>query len=409
MKKSYIALLPTALLAISTATGCSSEDALTKYVKGLKVGEVTQEQVDHIFTENLYDINDSKITHSTYTMKDYTPYWLVGPGQPEEDYESIVRNLQQTIEYKRYNNNVVVCNETFKNYPYDKNQVKDDDSEGFSTTKVEYKAKEYIYLDEEKGTANYIYTRNNSATDPYSFAFSRETAEGIMDKYNEGPKTSSNLLSMISDVNQLYEGYSSAKGVNPVSEYKAVKSEDGKLKVSFDGRLKFDLYSAERYWGWKYAETDTEYANPLTKETSDYDGLYVDMGINVRYSFTIDQGIVASAEAVYFGYYRYLLKDRNYKTGDPVPEVKLSADYIAGLDLYLPETITDNGSEIPNPFTGQILSQLPHTYEKFENETRNFSNYSLSNLPDTTEYREADETDVGAWFSVQDMRSYVEE
>ena len=133
------------------------------------------------------------------------------------------------------------------------------------------------------------------------------------------------------------------------------------------------------------------------------------MGINVRYSFTIDQGIVASAEAVYFGYYRYLLKDRNYKTGDPVPEVKLTADYIAGLDLYLPETITNNGSQIPNPFTGQILSQLPHTYEKFENETRNFSNYSLSNLPDTTEYREADETDVGAWFSVQDMRSYVEE
>ena len=85
MKKSYIALLPTALLAISTATGCSSEDALTKYVKGLKVGEVTQEQVDHIFNENLYDINDSKITHSTYTMKDYTPYWLVGPGKPEED------------------------------------------------------------------------------------------------------------------------------------------------------------------------------------------------------------------------------------------------------------------------------------------------------------------------------------
>ena len=53
MKQSYIALLPTALLAISTATGCSSEDALTKYVKGLKVGEVTQEQVDHIFNENL--------------------------------------------------------------------------------------------------------------------------------------------------------------------------------------------------------------------------------------------------------------------------------------------------------------------------------------------------------------------
>ncbi len=394
--------IPAMLVTVVATTGCGSKNKLQSFVDGLKDGEVTEEQLEGIYAEGVLSSGDSLVKFAQYSATDYNPYWSIGSGQEEEYYEQYVHDLTEKESYRAYDDNTVVTTIEHVNYPYDKSQVIDEDSEGLSKTATKYSGKAHIY--EKEGKLNYTYTQDNSAENDYSFTYAVDSNAKLKEHFVQGGGFSENLIAGIADVKDTYDYYAGAiTWCQPVETLTASK-KDGKLTVRYTGDFNYDLYSAERYWGWTYADDDTEYANPLVHETTDYDGMYVQMGIRFEYGYSIENGIISSAHMYYFSYFRILYADKNHKAGDPVPEVELSKDYIAGLDLYIPEKITLDGKETVNPYTGVgYLTALPNTTEGYSASAKSLGNYDASNLPDSSKYRARDAFDTGCWFDVSEM------
>lgn len=409
----YIKLIPSALLTCALLASCSGGkttyvNALDEFVCKLADGEVSKGTVEGIYAEAIFGASDKSVTYSTYDVKDYSPYWMYGSGQEEEVYEQYVHNLKESLAYRRYSNNVVVTSSRYSNYPYDKDLVVDDDSEGISLVPETYNDEAHIY--EKDGNAIYTYIRNKDKKDAYSFSHKQVSSEALMATFLEGGGLSEDIAGSVSQVEENFAYYKGivGEGFTIEESFSAVK-EGQKLTVTFRGDLNYPLYSAERYWGWTYAPEDTEYKNPLVHDTTDFDGFYVKMGIRLSYHFVVNKGFITDAQAVHMSYYRELMKDKNWKSGDPVPEVDLSEEYIAGLDLYTPDTIKIDGKEITNPYKGTgYMDTLPYTVEDFSTSHAVLDDYKESKIPDTTEMREADVTDIGVWFDVRDMIEFEE-
>lgn len=396
-------LIPTALLALCTLAGCggkggsSAANKLDEFVKGLKEGEVSKADLEGIYADGVFNASDASVKYATYEMLDYTPYWSIGSGQEESYYEENVHKLSSKESFRSYDNNIVVVTQDYSNLPYDKSAVVDEDSEGLASVATTYKGQGIIHASDDE--VRYTYTRDSSASNAYSFSHARDNAKGVLENYTQGGGLSENIAAGIKDVEETYAYYDGqVTWGTHVENFAASKDEKGVLTVNYTGDLNYDLYSAERYWGWDDAE------NPTIKETSDYDGMYVQMGIRFAYSYTVNNGFITAANATYFGYYRTLMKDKNWKSGDAVPDYELTDDYIATLDLYVPDTITINGKTTANPYTGKgVMSNLPYTLENFTTSGASLKSYDDADIPDESAYRDSDATDVGCWFDVREM------
>lgn len=395
--------IPAALLTVTVSTGCGSKNKLQSFVDGLKDGDLTKEEIEGIYAEGILESGDKDVKFAQYYYGDYSPFWTYAEGQEESFYEENVHNLQIKETFRSYDNNIVVTSTDYTNYPYDKSTIKDPTSDdGFARKPIKYTGKAHIY--ENAGEMRYTYTQDNKSDDAYSFTHAVETNNALREHFTKGGGFSTNVISGVLDVEDTYSYYAgSITWAHPLDTFTANK-KDGKLTVRYTGDLNYDIYSAERVWGWTYAEDDVDYEHPLTKETDEYDGMYVLMGIRFEYGYTIGNGIVESVHMQYFSYYRILYKDRNHKAGDPLPDFEPSAEYMAQCDLYIPEKISMDGEEIPNPYTGVgYLSSLPYTVETYSSSKEALGAYEKSDIPDPTKYRECDSIDSGAWFNVHEL------
>ena len=410
MKKNYIKTLPIALVGLLALAGCDNneEPNLGKFVSNLKVGELTEEEVAPLFENNLLASNNKNIRFAEYTFTEYSPRWQYNDGLDEELYEQYVHNVDETYTFRRYDNDVVVTTEDVTRYDYDKSQYDPNDSfsTGLSKTAVTYNGKSIIYAEKpseenEEGSLTCIYTRNNKASDPYSFVDKTEYNEDLMDKIIHGGaggvEAMYDVQASIENVKDSYDSY--ASGLKDVYENlldtKYTKNEDGSLEVVYSARLFMTPWSAEA--NWAYEEVD----GVNTKTTNAYDGMYVKIGYVFSFYLKIVDGFVSNAQFIHFGITAYLLKDNNWKSGDPTPNVDLTAEELSKLDLVQTDTLADGSA---NNVQGGIMSNNPYTFEILKTDGENLGNYRKT-MPNESDYRVSDPSDYGCWFNIQqDLR-----
>lgn len=402
MKKAKF--IPATLLAVCALTSCgggggSSEEkkvtTVKEFVANLKDGDVSKEQLSKLFEGELLATADEGVKYATMNEKDYAPKWAFVEGLEEEEYEKLVHNLDTTSSFKRYDNDVIITDTDYTCYNYDK----DAGEEGLAKDPVKYKDKAYIY--KEGDGLRYTYLFDNDRADDSTF-----TALGQLNDLSKKWFTSGGGLSyLLPELMSVYQEYVDYYGSQiEITETYEGKKANGELHVSQTARLHImKMYSAERVWGYEDYQKETP-----TQKTELADGLkghYVDRAWVVKYEYTIKDGYIQ--DVTYYGtvYNTILYKDKNYKEGDPLPAYELTDEYIAGLDLFIPETVVwGSKGEIKNPYPGTGYdSYLPHDVVTFTTNGTSLGNYDTTKLPDPTGLREARTTDHGNWFDVQDI------
>lgn len=415
MKRNYIKSLPIALVGLLALAGCdnNSEPNLANFVGNLKVGELTEEEVAPLFENNLLASNNKNIRFAEYSFNEYSPRWQFNDGLEDELYEQYVHNVDETYTFRRYDNDVVVTTEDVTRYDYDKTQYDPNDSfsTGLAKTPVTYNGKSIIYAEkpteeDEEGNITCIYTRNNKASDPYSFVDKTEYNEDLMDKVLHGGaggvEAMYDVQASIDNVKDSYDSY--ASGIQGIYENslntKYTKNEDGSLEVVYSAILYMTPWSAEA--NWAYEEVQGEDGETTKRKTTNaYDGMYVKLGYVFSYYLKIAEGFVADAQFIHFGITAYLLKDNNWKSGDPTPNEDLTEEELSKLDLVPTDTLADGSA---NYVQGGIMSKNPYTFETLKTDGENLGNYRKT-MPKESEYRVSDMSDYGCWFNIQqDLR-----
>lgn len=388
----------------TTTTGPVGPQTLKEFVAALADGEHTKEEIEGIYAENILTSSDKDVKFANYNQLNYAPKWLYAEGQEESFYEENVMNLDVSETYKKFDNDVVVTDTNYSCYDYDPEAS--DPEEGLADEPRTYKDKSHIYEEDDKMV--YTYTRDKSAENAYSFSHSVDTSEALREMFFEGGGLSSYLAYSVSTYEELWAYYKEAwSDLTPEETFTAVK-KDGALTVLNIGKLKMGLYSAERVWG--YEDYEEEEPKIPSYDNPSFQGNYVDRCIKFQYGYTIDKdGFITNASCFEFAYSTTILADKNWEEGDPIPplgedgDIYLTEEYIAGLDLYVPETIIVNGNEIANPYTGKEFDDyLPHTILKFTTSGASLGNYE-GEIPDASLYRDSDATDTGGWFDVKEM------
>ncbi len=417
MKKT-LTLIPTALLAVCSVTGCdNSPKNLSEFVSQLSDGEHTKSEIEPMMVDAIISSSDEKVTSASYEVYDYVPYSALTEGLEESEYEQAVHDLHQKQSYTRYDNDVVVTDETYSNYGYDKDMI--DLNDGISRTESAYVGTGYLYSDEDK-TLHYTYTQDKNPSNSYSFTYAKKVNDDDKNKILKSGGLSDTLLSSIKNVEEWYADYASYVDsydfLTANENYVATKAEN-KLNVSFKSSIDWEPYSLEFAWGWEYEETadgSTDYTKPIEKVTDHYDGYYLKQQIIFNYDFSIVDGFITDAYIVQFGYVITVYKDKNWKSGDPTPKEDLTDEDLAKLDLEVAETMwfqseDESGdivyTEYENPYNGKnIYTRLMYTIEKYTTSGASNGDFDTSKLPDASKYREDVEgDDVGAWISVQDI------
>ena len=427
--KKYAKLIPTSLVALCALASCgesnnAEKNELEKFVDTLAVGDLTEENVAPLFKNSLLATGDKSVTYSEYTSDEYSPYSAYVEGLDESQYEEYVKAQTVTETYRKYDNEVVLATIDYTNYPYDASLKDDTTQDGISKTATKYKGQTLIYRetseDKTSDTINYIYTQDSDPANAYSFFASAEYDEEKMNTFLTGGGLGETVIADVAAVDEWYESYSSSITEDELNEgyslneifsakketvedtvaagAKDVTSSHDVLSVKSINRIDFPVYSLEASWGCEYDETDTKHENPK-KLTTKYDGLYMGISMVFGYSLTIEYGLVTSGTFIVHSYFGTIYEDANWKKGDATPSYNLTADDIAKLDLTIAASLRD-GSE--NPWDFQMIGSFPYAYETVKSSNESLGNYRKTK-PDTSKYREADATDLGSWFSVQDL------
>lgn len=407
MKKLFT-LIPTALIAMSVATGCGGNNALDSAVRKLSRKNISKDDLESLYAEGVFNSGDKDVKTASYRIDDYTPGDMINvDAYSDEELEQVIRKLDRTETFTSYDNNVVITTVDSSLNPFDKSQMSERDEDGYPVNECispiaqKYKGEGVIWSAD--GDVNYVYTQDGKVGNDYSFYDHAPDVDGLFSHFANGGGISENMLAGMREAEDIYGQYAAnVTWANPNEKFSA-KRDGSKLEVSWYGDLDYDLYSAERLWGYEYASDDEEYQNPIKKITNEFDGVYIQMGIRFGYAYTIDAGFIKDAKVVYFGYYRILYKDANWQEGDPTPNYPMSQEEIDAVtpNLYVPEKIKMDGKTINNPYTGGIMSQLMHTVEYYNTSGDSNGDYT-GKMPDPAKYRAADFSDSGCWFDASE-------
>ena len=433
MKNKLMKIAPLALIAVLGAcngggeapkktTWKDTKEFIEQFEKGEKI---TKNDGWKIFKNNLLSTTNDKITNASIQTLDYMPYWTLREGLEESDYAENVKKLDQTETYKRYNNNVIETSIDYSKYPYDAANAGEYPATGLATDPVTFFGKGFIYYNEDEPSEecfHYTYTQGDDAesldpTDSYSFHASGEYNKKAK-SVNSPKKVSDTILSVKEDVEVSFAYYAAAWGgsdsddtVEEVST--AERTEDGGFRLHYCGDICMRLYSAERVWGYEYDDDDDDYEFPIKKETSNYDGCYVDRRIRFEYSLELDaEGVVTSFKAYDFSYWTTRYGDTQYqpvapteKMQDPYFAYPLSNETIQNLKAEGRLVVADKVGDVENPYTGESFDDyLPYTAYFIESSSKDNGDFDKTNLPDASIYRKKNETDSGnAWFDANDL------
>lgn len=410
MKNKIVKTVPLLMVSLLSLAGCDNNDTdtLVGFVRSLKEGELTQEEIAPLFENGMLESNVKNVKYAEYEIAEYSPRWAFVDGLDENEYEQLVHNINEKYTFRSYDNDVIVTTEDVARYEYDKDEIGDleDSPECISKTPTSYKGQSVIWAnkpteEDAEGSITYVYTRDNDINNAYSFVDKIAYDEDMMSKLLQGGDGGSQKIYSMSDsvasVKEYFEGYSTQSGIYEVKEdYSSIKKVDeetkaNELTVVFSGFLFFTPYSCESNWAYETVD------GKEVKTTNAYDGIYCKMGLAFGYYLDIVDGFIKSAQFIHTAYTAYLLKDANWKSGDPTPSKgNLSEEELSKLDLVQTDTLAD-GSQ--NNIQGGILSAYPYTIESLKTDGEKLGKYRKT-LPDTTKYRESDMTDNGCWFDI---------
>lgn len=411
MSKKISKSFPLLMVSLLALSGCGENtdqetteaSALYKFVSNLKAGDLTKEEVQPLFENDMLSSNTKNIKYAEYSFSEYAPYWGFVEGLEESEYEEIVHDISEKYTFRSYDNDTVVTTEDVVRYDYDKSQIdpEDDMSEGISKTPVSYKGTAIAWGTKpneetgEEGDITYVYTRDGKVDDGYSFVDKVEYDEDMMKALLQGGNGGVDLMYDVAasakNVQDYYEAYSTQNWYENNTDFSANKDEEGTLTIVSSSSVFMAPYSTEAYWAYEEG----------VKTTNAYDGIYCKMGLIFAYLIEIKDGFVSNAQFIHSAYTAYLLKDANWKSGDPTPSKELTSEDLAKLNLIQTDTLGD-GSK--NTVQGGVLSAYPYTIESLKTDGENLGKYRKT-LPNVEKYRESDATDIGCWFNIQkDLR-----
>ena len=428
MKKNYLKLVPATLLVAllaacnnggnpSTSTSdpetpVEPVNGLEEWVNGLS-GEVSVEEFNGLFEEGVLDSHDQFVTQSAFEYEDFAPRWAYVDGRTEEEYAEWVHHKVQAGSFKRHSNDVIAITQEYICAPYNKD-LEDEDPE--YPEKIDYdnieRFKDDIIIFEQENVTNYVMTRDGDPANVWSFVARRDSEEGLMKELGQQGGLTGDIVNEISYVEEAFAYYANAYAANYSSEESFVaNAKDGVLVASYTGNIDITPKPVplEVVWGNTPAEKAA------------FAGLYMKQYLSFYYDIEISNGVVSYFEAGEYGIARTILKDKNWKSGDPTPSYPLTDEQAAALDLYVPETIPwpydDNGKAvssisditvIENQYVGGYTTFHPFTTFACAESSAKVGSY-LKTLPTISDYRDEDGTDEGFWINVQNFLAWESE
>lgn len=400
--KKYVKLVPTMVMAMVAAVGCGEKpepagpeyrNELQQAIAELPDGELTEKDVAGVFSPTVLGSGDSELTFSSLLEHAYSPRSNWYDSSESKLEEGQVSEIDRIRTFKHYDNDVFEFGDDYTEYAYDKTQkvVKDNSVENDSFSWVPSKHKDLTTVWDDGSNLNYVYDRNESSSNPFSFKASKESDEETKSLAASSGGVSGMLITDKDTVVENFEYYSDPTGWgdSPIKVYedKTIVKDGSKLQYDYLGRVAMfnGLYSCEAVgWGANYA------------------GYYVEMGYSMYSSISIEDAVVTNAEFGFTGIYRIMYKDLNWKSGDPTPAEDLTDEYIATLNLVIPDQVPSSGTGTikyeanPYPTAKEYMSIYGNAIDRIICSNKKIGEYDTSLLPDPSGYRAHNFIDRGS-------------